>query len=430
MPEASGIGDWGCSVAWSPLRSPSGTRSSPRHPCMDYLSDPERRAALRQFYHRTLHENVMPFWLRHGLDRKHGGILTALDRDGTVLDTDKSVWFQGRAGWMFATLHLADPSRGDYLEAARSCVDFLDAHGYAPDGKLYFTVTREGQPLRMRRYVYSEAFAAIAHAAFARVTGEPRLAEVAVRDFTTYLRHSFEPGVMTPKVDPATRPMVGIGPMMIGIVTAQELRTHLGDVEVHGRTCTAWTDHWIGEIERLFFKPDLGVLLETVAPDGTVINHADGRTLNPGHAIECAWFLMHEGRLRAREGPIRLGLAILDCMWRRGWDTEHGGLFYFRDLHDRPVLEYWQDMKFWWPHCEAIIATALAHEITGERRYSDMHAAVHDWSFRHFADPEHGEWFGWLHRNGSISQPAKGSMFKGPFHLPRMLWYLDGLLGE
>jgi N-acylglucosamine 2-epimerase len=397
---------------------------------MDYLTDPTRRAALRALYQRTLHGDVLPFWLRHGMDPDHGGILTALDRDGGVLDTDKSVWFQGRAGWMFATVYNTRGKRGEYLEAALSCVEFLDRHAYAADGKLYFTVTREGRPLRMRRYVYSEAFAAIAHAALAKATGESRFAEAAGRDFAAYLRHSFKPGVMAPKVDPATRPMIGIGPRMIGIATAQELRANLGDVEIDRRTCTEWIDRWVVEIARLFFKPELGALLETVAPDGGIIEHAEGLTLNPGHALECAWFLLHEGRWRGLTEYLELGLRILDCMWRRGWDPEYGGLFYFRDLRDRPVLEYWQDMKFWWPHCEAIIAAALAHEITGDRRYSEMHAAVHDWSFRHFADPEHGEWYGWLLRDGSVSQPAKGSMFKGPFHLPRMLWYLDGLLGE
>ena len=395
---------------------------------MSHLTDPSRRATLRTLYSDTLRHNVMPFWLRHGMDLEQGGILTALDRDGSVLDTDKSIWFQGRAGWMFATLYNSVEPRPEYLEAARSCITFLDRYGYNADGKMYFSVTRQGCPLRMRRYVYSEAFAAIAHAAYAKTTGEARHREAALRDFSTYLRHSFEPGIMPPKVDPVTRPMVGIGPLMMGIVTAQELRANLGEVEVGSRTATGWIDHFIADIERRFFKRELGALMETVAPDGSLIDHADGRTLNPGHAIECAWFLMHEGRLRAREDYTRLGLDILDCMWRRGWDAKHGGLFYFRDLDDRPVLEYWQDMKFWWPHCEAIIASALAYEVSQAPKYSEMHAAVHDWSFAHFPDAEHGEWYGWLHRDGRVSQPAKGSLFKGPFHLPRMLGYLAKLL--
>ena len=394
------------------------------------LTNPESRAHLAGLYRRTLLDDVIPFWLRHGLDREHDGILTALDRDGSLLDSDKSIWFQGRAAWMFATLFNTVEPRREWLDAAGSCVSFLDHHGYATDGKLFFTVTRDGKPLRMRRYVYSEAFAAIAHAAYARASGDRSYAAAAQRDFGAYLRHSFEPGRMTPKTDSATRPMIGIAPLMMGIATAQELRANLGHVEVAGRSATEWIDRFILDIRRLFYKPELAVLMEAVAPDGSILDHFDGRTLNPGHAIECAWFILHEGRLRGESSYVQLGLHILDWMWKRGWDEEYGGLFYFRDLHGRPVQEYWHDMKFWWPHNEAIIATLLAWKITGDARYAAMHRQVHDWSFRHFPDPEHGEWFGYLHRDGSPSVTLKGNLWKGPFHLPRMLWYAARLLEE
>jgi N-acylglucosamine 2-epimerase len=377
---------------------------------------------LASIYRDTLVQDVIPFWLKHGIDREQGGIMTCLDRDGSILDTDKSVWFQGRAGWMFATLYNTVEKREEWREASRSCIEFSRKHCFAPDGKMYFSVTREGLPLRMRRYVFSEAFAAVSNAAYARASGDSRSAEDAVKCFESYLRFSFEAGVMQPKFE-STRPMKGIGSLMIGIVTAQEIRENIGDIAISGRLCTEWIDLFISEIARDFYKSDLGVLMECVAPDGSIINHADGLTLNPGHAIECAWFILREGRDRGDKGLIQLGCAILDCMWLRGWDQKHGGLFYFRDLHDRPVQEYWHDMKFWWPHCEAIIATLLASKLTGENRYALMHQQVHEWSFSHFPDPEQGEWFGYLHRDGGVSQQAKGNLFKGPFHLPRMLWY-------
>ncbi len=394
---------------------------------MSHLATPESRLALAQFYRRKLLGDVVPFWLNHGWDREHGGFLTALDRDGRVMDTDKSVWFQGRAGWMFATLYNTVERNPQWLQAADSCVEFLRRHCFSPEGKMYFTVTREGAPLRMRRYVFSESFAAIAFAAHARATGQERSREDALAAFATYLRYSYEPGAMLPKYEP-TRPMTGLAPRMIALVTAQELRENLGDVTVAGRTCTGWIDHAIGEIESLFLKPEHRALMEVVSPDGAVIDHLDGRTLNPGHAIECAWFIMHEGRHRGEARLVALGAKILDWMWERGWDREHGGLLYFTDLHGGPVQEYWHDMKFWWPHNEAIIATLLAHELTGEPRYAEWHGLVHDWSFRHFPDPEHGEWYGYLHRDGTVSQRAKGNMFKGPFHLPRSLWYGSRLL--
>jgi len=394
------------------------------------LADPLYRQKLKALYRDTLLKDVMPFWMKHGMDREFDGIITSLDRDGSILDTDKSIWFQGRAAWTLATLYNTVEKRSDWIEAAGSCLAFLEKHGYSTDGKLFFTVTREGKPLRMRRYVFSEAFAAIAHAAYAKATGDESYAERAKRDFATYLKYSFEKGLMHPKIEPNTRPMMSIGALMIGIATAQELRANLGDVKISGHSCSEWADRFILEIQQFFFKPAIGALMEVVSPDGSLIDHFDGRTLNPGHALECAWFILHEGRWRGEKSYIKLGLEILDCMWKRGWDEEHGGIFYFRDVKGKPVQEYWHDMKFWWPHNEAIIATHLAWHITGDAKYATWHQQVHDWSFAHFPDAAHGEWFGYLHRDGSPSSLLKGNMWKGPFHLPRMLWYCGQLLGE
>ena len=387
-------------------------------------------AKLAKFYRDGLLDDVVPFWLRHGLDHAHGGFLTALDRDGSVIDDDKSIWFQGRAAWMFATLFNTVEANSQWLAAAQSAVDFVRRHGTDANGKLYFTTTREGRPLRMRRYVYSEAFAAIASAALARATGESRAAEDAVKYFASYLSYSFEADRMPAKVDPKTRPTMGIGPLMIAIATAQELRHNLGDVAAAGRTCSDWIDWAIAQIECYFLKPEHQALMEIVGADGAVIDHFDGRLLNPGHALECAWFILHEGKHRADQRLIELGLTILDWMWKRGWDEEYGGLFYFRDLRGLPVQEYWHDMKFWWPHCEAIIATLLAWTITGNEKYAAWHAQVHHWSFRHFPDSQFGEWYGYLHRDGRISTQLKGNMWKGPFHLPRMQWYCWQLLAR
>ena len=387
-------------------------------------------AELGRGYEHDLLDDVLPFWIRHGPDREHGGLITGLAADGAIIDTDKAIWLQGRAAWTFSTVHHTMRQNPEWLALARSCLDFIRTHGRGPGGKLYFTVTRDGKPLRMRRYVYSECFAAVGSAAYSVAAGDARAREEALAYFSTYLHHSFTPGVMPPKTDPVSRPMKGVAPLMIAIVTAQEIRRLLGDETVRGATCTQWIDRSIAEIERDFFKPDLGALMEVVAPNGDVIDHFDGRTLNPGHAIECAWFILHEAKLRRDARMQRLGLAILDLMWRRGWDPEFGGLLYFTDIHGKPVQEYWAEMKFWWPHNEAEIATLLAYQLTGEKRYAEWHSQVHAWSRRVFADPDRGEWFGYAHRDGRISTRLKGNLWKGPFHLPRMLWYNAKLVRE
>lgn len=140
--------------------------------------------------------------------------------------------------------------------------------------------------------------------------------------------------------------------------------------------------------------------------------------------------------LASAEGRAALAAQYRDALlgdvipfWLgHGMDAEHGGLLCFTDLRGLPEQEYWHDMKFWWPHNEAIIATLLAWKVAGEPRFAEMHRLVHEWSFAHFPDLEHGEWYGWLRRDGSVSSRAKGTMRKGPFHLPRCLWYCSRLL--
>ena len=85
-------------------------------------------------------------------------------------------------------------------------------------------------------------------------------------------------------------------------------------------------------------------------------------------------------------------------------------------------------MKFWWPQNETIIATLFAYLITGKEKYAVMHKQVHEYAYKHFHDKQHGEWFGYLHRDGTIVKTAKGNLFKGPFHLPRQEWYCMQIL--
>ncbi len=388
------------------------------------MSTPDAQQ-LAEFYRRSLLDDCVPFWFPRSVDQERGGFLHCLDRDGSVVDTDKSVWAQGRMTWMLLTLYNTVERRPQWLEWAESGLRFLERHCFDTDGRMFFHVTREGRPIRKRRYAFSESFAAIACAAHARATGDGRSAARAFELFEFFTRWNFTPGLMPAKFTDA-RPAIGMGPRMIAIVTAQELRANLGA----DPRLTAWIDRCIEEIRSHFVKPELGAVMEMVAPDGSVIDHFDGRTLNPGHAIEGAWFIMEEGRCRGDAGLIQLGCQMLDWMWQRGWDEEFGGLYYFRDLHGKPVQEYWHDMKFWWPHDEALIATLMAWRLTGDDRHLKRHEQLRQWAFAHFADPVHGEWFGYLHRDGRLSTTLKGNFWKSFFHHPRMLWTCWRMLAD
>ena len=381
--------------------------------------------ALRDFYRDQLLRNTLPFWFPRSFDEEYGGFLFARDADGSLIDDDKAVWIQGRATWLLATLYNTVEPRPEWLHGAKLGYEFLNRHCFDSDGRMFFHVTRDGRPIRKRRYFFSETFYAIAAAAYAKASGDEEAAQNARKVFGKCIEYATTPGLLPAKFTD-TRPAKAIGVPMILTNTAHQLRETIGD-----ERCDPWIETWISGIERDFVKDDIRCVMEQVAPDGSIIDHIDGRTLNPGHAIEGAWFILHEAKHRNNDPHlIDLGCRMLDYMWERGWDKEFGGILYFRDVYHKPVQEYWQDMKFWWPHNEAIIATLLAYLMTGEEKYADWHKQVHAYAYAHFLDPVHGEWFGYLRRDGAVAQTAKGNLFKGPFHLPRQEWYCWKVLDE
>jgi len=403
----------------------------PIYPFHLSLADGEQSARqISEFYRRSLIEDIAPFWIRHGIDRKYGGYLTSLDRDGSLLQGDKSVWFLGRMAWMFSRMtqrygELVSPEvRQEWMTAAESGVRFMEYYAFDADGRMFFSLTREGRPLRKRRYLFSECFAIIALAAYAEVSCSPerlKRAEELLELVETYRR---TPGLLEPKVNPSSRPSIGLSLPMILLVTAQELRRSGGNPDL----CQSVIDRALSEI-RLFLQPNLRCLLEMATPDGQLIDTIEGRCVNPGHSLEVGWFILEEARWRNNDPELRaLGLQIIEWSFEKGWDEEYGGILYFRDAHNRPCTEYWHDMKFWWPHNEAILAALYAWKITGDDRFAVWHDRVAHWAYRHFPDLEHGEWYGYLHRDGSVSTPVKGSPYKGFFHLPRMLMVAEELI--
>lgn len=367
-------------------------------------------------YRADLTDNILPFWLEHGLDRKHGGIYTCLDREGKLMDPTKSVWFQGRFAFVCSFAYNQVERRPEWLDAARQTLDFIEQHCFDADGRMYFEVADDGTPLRMRRYVFSESFAAIAMAEYALATGNQSYAEKALKIFKDMRRFLTTPGLLAPKYLPSVEAQ-GHSITMIMINVASRLKKVIADPELDRQI-----DESLFKLKNDFMHPEFKALLETVGPAGEFIDTCNGRVINPGHCIETAWFLFDVAMDRGGDkNLIDLGLTILNWSWDWGWDETYGGIINFRDCRNLPPQDYSQDMKFWWPQTEAIIANLYAYKLTGNELYLKRHRQVSEWAYGHFPDHEFGEWYGYLHRDGTVAQPAKGNLFKGPFHIPRMM---------
>lgn len=367
-------------------------------------------------YKKDLTENIMPFWMEYGLDRENGGVYTCVNRDGSLMDTTKSVWFQGRFAFICSFAYNNVEKNQEWLDAAKSTLEFIEKHCFDEQGHMYFSVTAEGKPLRKRRYVFSETFAAIAMSEYALATGDQHWAKRAIQVFEDTQRFLATPGFLPAKFEADVK-LQGHSIVMILINVGSCIRKVVNDPKL-----TQQIDESIEKLKKYFIHPEFKCLLETVGENGEFIDTNMTRTINPGHCIETSWFIMEEAKLRGWDKPMfDLALQVFDWSWDWGWDKQYGGIVNFRDCKNLPSQDYSQDMKFWWPQCETIIASLYAYLGTGDEKYLYRHERISEWTYAHFPDAEYGEWYGYLHRDGTVAQPAKGNLYKGPFHIPRMM---------
>ena len=103
-----------------------------------------------------------------------------------------------------------------------------------------FPVTRDGKPLRKRRYLFAESFGVIACTEYFKATGDERYLQRAIETYRLMLSYHRTPGALPPKVFPQTRRMKSHAMPMVLVATTQEIR------QVHSDPLyqECWTIPW------------------------------------------------------------------------------------------------------------------------------------------------------------------------------------------
>ncbi len=369
-------------------------------------------------YKDELLTNVLPFWLDKSQDLEYGGYFTCLDRKGDVFDTDKFIWLQGRQVWMFSMLYNKVEKCQEWLDCAVQGAEFLKKYGHDGNYNWYFSLTREGEPLVEPYNIFSYTFAAMAFGQLSLATGSKEYAEIAKRTFDIILSKKDNPKGKWSKIYPGTRSLKNFGLPMILSNLALEIE-HLLDPDILAKT----VDDVIHEVMNVFLRPELGgIIVENVNEDGTLSDSFDGRLVNPGHGIEAMWFMMDLGKRLNRPELIEKAVETCLTMIEYGWDKEYGGIYYFMDRLGRPTQQLEWDQKLWWVHVETLISLLKGYQLTGNKKCLEWYEKVHDYSWSHFKDPEHPEWWGYLNRQGEVLLDLKGGKWKGCFHVPRGLY--------
>lgn len=370
-------------------------------------------------YRNELLDNVLPFWLENSQDREYGGYFSCLNRDGSVYDTDKFVWLQGREVWMFAMLYNNVEKNRQWLDCAVQGAEFLKKYGHDENWDFYFSLDRKGNPLVQPYNIFSNTFACMAFAQLAKATGNEEYAQIARRIFGRILERRSNPKGQWCKAYPGTRPMKDFALPMIICNMALEIEDILEDKSVLEQTI----DTCLHEVFDVFYKPELGCMLENVSSvDGSPVDCFEGREINPGHDLEALWFMMNLGVRRGDKSLIEKCVEISLGVIERGWDKEFGGIYYFLDAKGVPQQKLEWDQKLWWVHIESAIAMLKGYQLTGNEKCLEWFLKLDAYLWDNFKDKEYPEWFGYLNRRGEVLLPLKGGKWKGCFHVPRGLF--------
>lgn len=367
-------------------------------------------------YKTALLKDIIPFWESNSIDNKNGGFFTCLDERGHVYDTDKFMWLQGRQSWMFSMLYNNVKQNEKWLEIAKKGIDFIINNGMDAKGNFYFAVSAEGQPLVQPYNIFSDCFAAMAFSQYAKASGDKKVAKLARQTYFNILKKKDDPKGEYEK-STGSRPLKSFALPMILSNLVLELEDVLVSEEVENTL-----DFAVQEVMEVFLDKKSGLIYEFVRPDGSHEDSFNGRLLNPGHGIEAMWFMIDIGNRRNDQKLIQKATQTILRILEHSWDEKYGGIFYFLDAKGYPTQQLEWDQKLWWVHLESLVALAKAYEQTGNKDILTWYHKVHDYSWSHFADPENGEWYGYLNRKGEVLLHLKGGKWKGCFHVPRAMF--------
>jgi N-acylglucosamine 2-epimerase len=373
---------------------------------------------LLAIYRSELLERTVPFWLKHAIDWRNGGILTCISDEGQVLSEDKYMWSQLRAIWTFSALYNKIEQKQEWLDIAGHIFDFVKGCGRDSGGRWVFCVDKNGEVLQGATSIYADGFAIYGLAELAKATGNSEAIDLALETYDNVQNRLSRPGSY--KTDPYPLPegVKAHGISMIFSLVFNELGHYLNNQDIIDASL-----YHAGEVMDVYLRPDQKKLYEFMHLDNSAISSPRGQAIVPGHAIESMWFMIHIYRHTGDETRIRQAIEGIRWHLEQGWDEEYGGILLSVDARGGNPWWKFADSKIWWPHTEALYALLLAYEISGETWCLDWYERVHNYAFSHYPVARHGEWTQNLDRKGNKFTDTVALPVKDPFHLPRSLIY-------
>ncbi len=316
---------------------------------------------LRRRYRKELFEVLLPFWDRHGIDREHGGVICGLDYDGTRVNTDKLLWFQGRGIWVYSFLynHFGQDSR--HLEVAARIKDFVFRSAAQPDGWWAELLSRDGRVLRpFRGDVYGMYFLAEGLQEYAWATKDEEPLDTALALTRKLFRYIDDPSFrLMGTGEPGVRPQ---GLWMVNLRLATQMLRRWDHPDIR-----AIAERSVDAIVNKHYNPDIGLNNEMLHFDFSRPEQERTKCLL-GHSIESLWMVMDEALRRGDQDLWETCARRIRRHLEVGWDYVYGGLAQWVNVDQGGYV---------WPP-EQPVGTDLEFRFVGEYHYMKPLWALHE----------------------------------------------------
>jgi len=371
---------------------------------------------LRYLVEKQLLENVVPFWIDHGVSEKDGAINTCIRDDGHFVSGDRYILSQCRALWTFSALYNRVDKQAQFLAIAQGIFRYLASHGRDEDGNWVYRLDADAKVVEGAISVLPAGFAIYGLAEYFAATGDEAAMHLAIETYdnvkTNVLAFSGEkqlhPLPDSNLVAHSVFMLYGLAILDLALVTKDDRLIEKAQQ--------------IGElIWSRFVNPKNELLYEYISTSGKNAGEPLNHIIIPGHAIESMWFLIHLFKNTGQNDKIASVISCIKLHLELGWDEEYGGLFLAID--DRGQTPEWSnwDSKPWWIVTEVLYALVLCFQESNETWCIEWFQKVQRFAYAKYPDRKHGEWIQKLDRFGNQTNSTIGLPVKDPFHLPRSL---------
>lgn len=373
---------------------------------------------------KMLLRGIMDFWRERTADQDNGGYVTAFDRFGNILNREKNMWLHGRQTWMFSVLYQDIERDVRWLELAKTGRDYLVSRGYAGDGEWNYLLDETGTVQKGHISLYTDMFALMGLSAYARASGDQRDHETIRKTYERLRKRILDDHCQITFPQTYYPGCLNHGRYMICLNAVSWAGKILGEKETDSliRFC----------IEKIFsvFTDGEELIHELRTIEGRPVESSDGHQVNPGHVFESMWFVLREAERMGWKEMQKKALDMIEKTYQESYDRQYGGILHMLDDLGRtgqyqdwnPERNLKWDEKVWWTQSEALCALLASALLTGKKEQWDAFCQLYHWCERYFWDPQYGEWYAVLNRDGTPRITDKGGLQKSAFHVPRAIY--------